>query len=85
VAGVFFGAGVPPTAVDMTAHGPWREGWPPKRGDRIPAMVDRENPSRFEVHWPPRLDHFTEQARGKEYAARVAAAMRLGLPTGRRC
>jgi hypothetical protein len=79
VSGVVTANGVSPTAVETSVRGILRLEDLPAEGQDYPALVDRADPSRFDVQWPSRLDPAAEKARDEAYSRQVAAAMRLGL------
>jgi hypothetical protein len=79
VSGVVTGPGVSPTAVQTWVRRVLRLEDLPAADQEYPALVDRKDPSRFEVQWPSRLDPISEKARDEAYSRQVAAAMRLGL------
>ncbi|MGD0553420.1 MAG: hypothetical protein ABSA93_00415 [Streptosporangiaceae bacterium] len=79
VSGVVSGPEVAATAVSTWVRGLRHLEDVPSAGQEYDALVDRKDPSRFEVHWPPRLDPTSEKVRDEAYSRQVAAAIRLGL------
>jgi hypothetical protein len=79
VSGVVSGPGVPATAVTTSLRGLRHLEDVPSANQEYAATVDRRDPSRFQVHWPPQLDTTSEMVRDEAYSRQVAAAMRLGL------
>lgn len=79
VSGVVTGPGVPATAVSTRVRGLRHVEELPSAGQEYQALIDRRDPSRFEVQWPPRLDPVSEKVRDEAHARQVASAMRLGV------
>jgi len=78
VSGVVAGPDVAATAVTTQVRGLRHLEDVPKAGQEYPALVDRKDPSRFQVQWPG-LDDISERERNEAYSRQVAAAIRLGL------